>query len=93
MQSPNALHRTFPQHDDAPGVAWRGILAGLWLTSTMVILISFVPGIAISLGNLPGDIGSVGNGESVRLPIATITVLIVTLAGICYRISRFLSRL
>lgn len=86
-------HRpTIERAHEVPVISWRGILAGLWLTSTLVILLSLMPGIALSLGNLPGDIDAGSHGGSVRVPLATITLLIVTLTGIYYRISSYLSR-
>lgn len=77
---------------DVPAVSWRGILAGLWLTCTMLILVSLLPGVGLSLGNLPGDIDAGSQGGSVRVPLATIALLLVTLTGIYYRISSYLSR-
>lgn len=79
------------QHD-VPVISWRGILVGLWMTSTLVILLSLLPGVELSLGNLPGDIDAGSHGGSVRVPLATITLLLVTLTGIYYRISSYLSR-
>ena len=85
--------RSIAQYDNAPGISWRGIRAGLWLTSAMVILVSLVPGIAITLGNLPGDIDAGSSGGSVHLPIASITLLVVTLTGISTGSPAFLTTL
>jgi hypothetical protein len=85
-------HRMIAAHHVTPAMSWKGILVGLWLTCTLVILLSLLPGIDLRLGNLPGDIDA-GNGNgSVRVPIATITLLLVTLTGVYYRISSYLSR-
>jgi hypothetical protein len=85
-------HSNPSAHEDVPAISWRGILVGLWLTSTFVILLSLVPGVALSLGNLPGDIDAGSSGGSVRIPLGTITLLLVTLTGLYYRISSYLSR-
>jgi hypothetical protein len=86
-------HRTTLAHDDdVPAISWRGILVGLWLTCTLIILLSLLPGVGMSLGNLPGDIDAGSHGGSVRVPLATIALLLVTLTGIYYRISSYLSR-
>ncbi|HVK39705.1 MAG TPA: DUF2905 family protein [Candidatus Kapabacteria bacterium] len=80
------------RHQEPPAISWRGILVGLWLTCTLVILVSLLPGVGFSLGNLPGDIDAGSHGGSVRVPLATIALLLVTLTGIYYRVSSYLSR-
>lgn len=85
-------HEHLDASDGSLAMAWRGILAGLWLTCTTVILIALLPGIGIGLGNLPGDFHAGSAGGGVELPIASITLIIVTLSGLCFRISSLLSR-
>jgi hypothetical protein len=80
------------RHHDVPAMSWKGVLVGVWLMSTSIILLSLVPGVELSLGNLPGDIDAGSQGGSVRVPLATITLLLVTLTGVYYRISSYLSR-
>ena len=77
----------------APAVlSLRGILVGLWITCTAVVIIALLPGVGVSLGNLPGDIIAGTPDRSVRLPIATFSLLVVTLTGIILRINSHLSR-
>src|SRR5688500_12943292 len=75
-----------------PVSAFRGILVGLWLTCTTILLLALVPGLDITLGNLPGDFDAGTNDGSVRLPLATLSLVVVTLTGLYFRIASHLSR-
>ena len=85
-------HQTIVPRHHPPAISWRGILVGLWLICSSTVVLALVPGIGLELGNLPGDIDAGSGGSLVRVPIVTITLLLVTLTGIYYRISSYLSR-
>jgi hypothetical protein len=91
--------RTFSAHrqqmNSPESIGWpagriRRLLDRTWVATSIVILLSFIPGVELELGKLPGDISAGFAGGSLRVPLMTIALLAVSLAGAYNCISRLL---
>lgn len=68
------------------------LFLAFWILALIVVAITFVPGIGLALGKLPGDL-LIGPGDhAVYLPLATSSLVTIAIGGLFYLASNYLTR-
>ncbi len=95
--SENVLNRLdIPSLEDEPRRPWRfdwsAVGPLVWVLSITVIILTFVPGVGLTLGKLPGDLMFRSDDRVLYFPLMTSGLITVVIGGIFYLASNHLTR-